>query len=590
MAARCTSETAAAGPRPSRVGRWRALVLLAVHVLIALHVAHWMRTGRTLTPLEPSEAMELGASGVVNAGFVFFGLAILSTLVLGRWFCGWACHVVALQDGCAWLLQKAGIRPRAVDLGILGTVPWLAFAYMFLAPVADRLVRGAPLASPHLELVRADFWGTFPPWPVAVATLLVCGGAIVYLLGQKAFCTYGCPYGGIFGLVDQLSPVRIRVTDACNACGHCTTVCTSNVRVHQEVRDWKAVVDPGCMKCLDCVSICPTDALYVGVGRPALFAKRRAGSPKRRGSALAGQALLVAFVLASFAVFELSGGGTGVTWGVVLALGLPSVAVLLVFRGRSERRSEHTLGEEIALAALFLAAMFCFRGYRGWVPFLFALGISAIVAYLGLQASRVVRRRDASLLGRPLRAGGRVTVAGIALLATLAPVVAAGWDGASDRLARIGAARGELESARRGHEARERYNEGVRAFEAGDAARAIEAFRAALAVDAGLLEARENLAGMLCAVGRLDEGIREYEAAIAAREDAGTRVLLGQARAVSGDLAGARRELERAVAIEPALADAHALLAEVCAALGDAACERAHATRARELGAGAPPR
>src|SRR5207244_4171 len=82
----------------------------------------------------------------------------------------------------------------------------------------------------------------------------------VYFLGNKGFCTYACPYGGVFGLVDKVAPGRIRVTDACEECGHCTAVCTSNVIVHAEVKKYGMVVDPGCMKCMDCVSVCPNDA------------------------------------------------------------------------------------------------------------------------------------------------------------------------------------------------------------------------------------------------------------------------------------------------------------------------------------------
>ena len=92
----------------------------------------------------------------------------------------------------------------------------------------------------------------------------------VYFLGAKGFCTYACPYGGFFGVADKLAPGRIRVTDACNECGHCTAVCTSNVIVHREVKEFGMVVDPGCMKCMDCVSVCPNDALYFGFGRPSI--------------------------------------------------------------------------------------------------------------------------------------------------------------------------------------------------------------------------------------------------------------------------------------------------------------------------------
>ena len=94
--------------RRSKAGPWRAIVLLLVHALLAIHIAHWWATGKTLSPLEPSEAMRFSQSSVVNAGLIFFALTIGSTLVLGRWFCGWACHVVALQDASRWLLGKIG--------------------------------------------------------------------------------------------------------------------------------------------------------------------------------------------------------------------------------------------------------------------------------------------------------------------------------------------------------------------------------------------------------------------------------------------------------------------------------------------------
>ena len=41
--------------RKSRSSRWRAGVLLSVHLLIAVHVTHWVLTRRTLSPVEPSE-------------------------------------------------------------------------------------------------------------------------------------------------------------------------------------------------------------------------------------------------------------------------------------------------------------------------------------------------------------------------------------------------------------------------------------------------------------------------------------------------------------------------------------------------------
>ena len=289
--------------RKSRNGKRRAIVLITRSV--AAHRAHRavgaqpqvrLVRGRTTTPIEPSESMEFVKNGLVNAGLIFFSIALLSTLILGRWFCGWGCHIVMLQDLCGWMMKKMGVRPkpfrsRFLDLRaaafwrctcssgrrrIAGAIPldnrWpqmvtLARTWLRQArfPLSACVQRSSP---PH------EFWKTFPGVMVAIPFLLVCGFATVYFLGAKGFCTYGCPYGGFFAPLDKFAVGKIRVTDACEGCGHCTAVCTSNVRVHEEVREYGMVVDPGCMKCLDCVSVCPNDALVLRI-RQAVGAQRR---------------------------------------------------------------------------------------------------------------------------------------------------------------------------------------------------------------------------------------------------------------------------------------------------------------------------
>ena len=89
MRARRTKTSEGCGPiRPSKRGRWRALSLILVHVAVGIHILQWSISGRTLTPMEPSEAMQTLGQGLVNAGFILFALLILSTLLLGRFFCG----------------------------------------------------------------------------------------------------------------------------------------------------------------------------------------------------------------------------------------------------------------------------------------------------------------------------------------------------------------------------------------------------------------------------------------------------------------------------------------------------------------------
>ncbi len=315
--------------------------------------------GKTVSPIEPSETMQTLQQGAINAGFIFFALAILATLIVGRFVCGWGCHILALQDFCAWMLKKMGLTPKPFRSRLLVYVPLIGALYMFVWPTAYRLF-WSPEHGPLIpkftnHLVTTNFWQTFPSVAVAIPFLFICGFMTVYFLGQKGFCTYACPYGGFFGLADKLSPGKIRVTDACNQCGHCTATCTSNVLVHAEVKQYGMVVDPGCMKCMDCVSVCPNDALYFGFGKPSILVPK-SDAIKRTYS---------------------------VTWP-----------------------------EEIVGALVFFGSFLAVRGLYALVPFLMALGCATITTFLTLKMWRLFRAKELSFYRFNLKSAGKIRKAG----------------------------------------------------------------------------------------------------------------------------------------------------------------------------------
>jgi tetratricopeptide (TPR) repeat protein/ferredoxin len=297
--------------------------------------------------------------GFVNAGFIFFALAILATLIFGRFVCGWGCHILALQDLCGWFLKKIGLHPKPFRSRLLVYVPLIGALYMFVWPTAYRLFSNpehAPIIPKFTNhLVTTNFWQTFPSVAVAIPFLFICGFMTVYFLGQKGFCTYACPYGGFFGLADKFSPGKIRVTPACNQCGHCTATCTSNVLVHAEVKQYGMVVDPGCMKCMDCVSVCPNDALYFGFGKPTILVPK-SDAIKRTYS---------------------------LTWP-----------------------------EEIVGALVFLGSFLAVRGVYALVPFLMALGYATVTTFLTLKMWRLLRAKELSFYRFNLKASGRIRKAG----------------------------------------------------------------------------------------------------------------------------------------------------------------------------------
>ena len=362
---------------PGRRGRWsrrRVACLIAVHLAIAIHLIHWQLADRTLAPLELNEVLHTLELGILTAGFFLMALAALATLFFGRFFCGWACHLLALQDLAAWILKKVHVKPRPVRSRILLVVPFVALGYMFVWPHLMRLIEGRPHPGFHVageaegwaSFVTSDFARNLPGPLIGGLTLVICGGLAIHALGSRSFCRYACPYGALFNLADRVAPGRIRLRDpdACKGCAACTAACQSGVRVHEELQRHGTVVDARCLRDLDCLDACTHGAVGYGFGRPSLFARTKHTTRIRQA--------------------------TDFSWR-----------------------------EEIALAALLVGFLLIYRGLYDLVPFLMALGGATIAAWLVVLAWRATRRDHVRLAPWTLRRSGRLTRAGRVFLASV---------------------------------------------------------------------------------------------------------------------------------------------------------------------------
>jgi tetratricopeptide (TPR) repeat protein len=351
-----------APPEPrANYSRWRAGTLTLVYLLVAAHVAHWKLTGKTLAPLELNEVMYTLELGIVTAGFIFMTVAALSVAIFGRFFCSWGCHILALEDLCAWLLKKVGIRPKPIRSRVLLFVPPAAMFYMFFWPQLSRIIAGRPLSNLHVlsdgegwaSYMTTNFWRNLPgPW-IIVITFAICGFAIVYFLGSRGFCTYACPYGAAFALIDRLAPGRIKLKGHCVQCATCTSVCQSHVRVHEELAAFGKVVNPACMKDLDCVAACPQGVLGYGFTQPAILRSRSTPRPRVK--------------------------------------------------------YDFTWAEDFLMLIVFLATLLIFRGLYGTVPFLMTLALGGILAYLSVLCLRIATRNDVRLNNYQLKRTGQLT-------------------------------------------------------------------------------------------------------------------------------------------------------------------------------------
>ncbi len=265
--------------RKKKYSRWRAFALICVYLLMGIHIVHWKLNGNTLAPLELNEVLYTLHLGIITAGFIFMGVTMIGTIFFGRFFCSWACHILALQDFSEWILFKLKIKPKFINSRAYIFVPIVAMIYLFIFPQIERIMSKEEFAGFRVlndsqgwaSFITNDFWRNLPSIPVTLITFFVCGFAVIYFLGTRSFCQKVCPYGVIFSIADKFAPGKIKLTGDCNQCGICTAHCSSHIIVHKEIEQFGKVVNSNCLKDLDCVAVCPNDAIKFGFTKPSFF-------------------------------------------------------------------------------------------------------------------------------------------------------------------------------------------------------------------------------------------------------------------------------------------------------------------------------
>lgn len=471
--------------------RWRALSLSLVYVVFAIHIVHWKLTGKTLAPLELNEVMYTLELGIITAGFLFMCVLVLGTLIFGRFFCSWACHIMVLQDLCGWILRKLGIRPKLIRSRLLSFVPPLTALYMFVWPQIVRSWQTRSIPTFHLatdadgwaSFITNNFWRNLPGPGIIIVTFLVCGFVMVYLLGSRTFCTYVCPYGAVFGLADRFALGRIRVNNDCVQCGQCTAACTSGIRVHEETKRDGMVVNSACLRDFDCVSACPRGALSYRFGKPALFRSY--------------------FGLGRF--------------------GLPY---------------DFSIVEELVATAVFIVVLLTFRGLYGQIPFLLSLALGVIIGCLSVVAMRIATAPSVLLSVLRLKERGQCTRFGIGYIGFTAVLVVLVVHSAFVRFHEYMGLRGVI--------AIENTAEaGAREWLAGSTYRHLQ-----IADHWGLLSNVRTRRGMVIAAMQLKQYmdvVRIGGQFLQGNDDERIRLLLGAALAEQGRLGEAERELRRIV-------------------------------------------
>ncbi|MBM3157230.1 MAG: 4Fe-4S binding protein [Chloroflexi bacterium] len=187
------------------------------------------------------------------------GAVGLFGLAAGRFWCGWGCPFGTIQDFLAWArrrddfltLRNSGWMRLLVLVGLI-VAAWIAADTLFCKVCPAGSLFGAV---PHRFYSPALSFGTF--FWVHIGTLVLA--VVAFLLVGRFWCRFLCPLGGIFGLFNRVSILKIKLDmSKCNECRKCLGVCPTKIEKVEDIGE-----SGDCTCCGKCIEACPGGAIKI---------------------------------------------------------------------------------------------------------------------------------------------------------------------------------------------------------------------------------------------------------------------------------------------------------------------------------------
>ncbi len=292
-------------PRPILWRRLSQLLFLAVFLVLFLRTDYQGQDQLSgavnlIFRIDPLVAL---AACLATRSFILLvlpaGFLLLSCLLLGRWFCGWACPMGTLLDASRTLTGSKAVTlpptlPRIryallllILVGALFGLPLVGYFDPFAILVRGLTMAIYPAAGMAIESLFTFTYQHGPAWlnllteplyqllrdtvlpfeqklfTLALpAMLMLLALFVLEIFQRRCFCRTLCPLGALLGLAGRFAPWRIANRQpACHACGQCSTLCrTGAIDLQSQVNTER------CILCLDCLSRCPNEHFAFGHG------------------------------------------------------------------------------------------------------------------------------------------------------------------------------------------------------------------------------------------------------------------------------------------------------------------------------------
>ncbi|MHA1292954.1 MAG: 4Fe-4S binding protein [Promethearchaeota archaeon] len=202
----------------------------------------------------------LGTSNAIQtimAMIIILVLLLLSVVLFGRVFCGFACPLGAMQELASKVKFKSSIKEQKavkykIDISYKAAmiIRWGFFVILVIFTIIFSFAL--------LQLINPfsgfQFFKT-PTIQIILIPLIFLGIVLITsFFVYRPWCRLFCPFGALASLTGRVIRGKYERTDACTECGLCEKICPT----HQAERN---STKEECYYCNRCVEICPVNAI-----------------------------------------------------------------------------------------------------------------------------------------------------------------------------------------------------------------------------------------------------------------------------------------------------------------------------------------
>ena len=217
--------------------------------------------------LSPYLVMQAASEGIIAGDLIVFAGLFLSSMFLGRAWCGWLCPGGATQELCSKVNRKVFNGKKRNLIKYFIWAPWVSiFVVIFLQ--AGRVKAIDPLYQTYYGLSTYDLQSAI--------LFAVIGGAIaIFALaaGKRAMCHTICWMAPFMIIGRKLRnsanwpSLQLEADSSrCINCKTCNRNCSMSLDVNAMVNN-NSMENAECLLCVACVDSCPKHAIKFTFGK-----------------------------------------------------------------------------------------------------------------------------------------------------------------------------------------------------------------------------------------------------------------------------------------------------------------------------------